>query len=211
MSPPNKPKIVPADDDVKAALAEIATHPEITLSRREILRFILVEPTKRSEEIQAILKLEEIGQVRGALNTAQNKLQQALRVTTAQVESDRNALQRHLQIATLRSADVLEAANTRRQVLGLPALAGLTPDSKLDAGLAETVKAPEFNKESALRDLKALSDMANDFPELAKTEAAAIVANLAMLEADPRLLDVMSSVDRHDCIPLGPAARNIQV
>ena len=54
----------PADDDVKAALAEIADHPEITLSRREILRFILVEPTKRSEEIQTILKLDEIGQTR---------------------------------------------------------------------------------------------------------------------------------------------------
>src|SRR5450755_4435104 len=29
---PNKPKIEPADDDVKAALAEIADHPEIMLS-----------------------------------------------------------------------------------------------------------------------------------------------------------------------------------
>ena len=72
---PKKPKIEPADDDVKAALAEIADHPEITLSRRDILRFILVEPTKRSEEIQTILKLDEIGQNRSALNTAQNKLQ----------------------------------------------------------------------------------------------------------------------------------------
>ena len=62
VSSPKKPKIVPADPDVKAALEEIADHPEITLSRREILRFILVEPTKRSEEIQTILKLEEIGQ-----------------------------------------------------------------------------------------------------------------------------------------------------
>jgi DNA repair exonuclease SbcCD ATPase subunit len=74
---PNKPKIEPADEDVKAVLAEIADHPEITLSRREILRFILVEPTKRSEEIQTILKLDEIGETRSALNAAQNKLQAA--------------------------------------------------------------------------------------------------------------------------------------
>ena len=32
--------------------------------------FILVEPTKRSEEIQTILKLDELGQTRSALNTA---------------------------------------------------------------------------------------------------------------------------------------------
>jgi hypothetical protein len=63
VSSPKKPQIVPDEDDVKAALAEIADHPEITLSRREILRFILVEPTKRSEEIQTILKLDEIGDV----------------------------------------------------------------------------------------------------------------------------------------------------
>jgi DNA repair exonuclease SbcCD ATPase subunit len=68
VSYPKKPKIEPADGDVIAALAEVADHPEIMLSRREILRFILVEPTKRSEEIQTILKLDEIGQTRSALN-----------------------------------------------------------------------------------------------------------------------------------------------
>lgn len=70
VSAPKKPKIEPSDPDVLAALAEIAEHPEITLSRREILRFILIEPTKRSEEIQTILKLEEVGNTRSALNPA---------------------------------------------------------------------------------------------------------------------------------------------
>ncbi|ULA63172.1 MAG: Exonuclease SbcC [Nitrospira sp.] len=34
ISTPKNPKIFPADDDVKAALAEVADHPEIALSRR---------------------------------------------------------------------------------------------------------------------------------------------------------------------------------
>src|SRR2546421_873521 len=38
---PSKPVIEPATEEVKRILAEIADHPEITLSRREILRFIL--------------------------------------------------------------------------------------------------------------------------------------------------------------------------
>src|SRR5260221_5515602 len=84
VSSPKKPKIDPADPDVKAAFEEIAEHPEITLSRREILRFILVEPTKRSEEIQTILKLDEIGQTRSALNSAQNKLQGMHKTASAQ-------------------------------------------------------------------------------------------------------------------------------
>jgi len=188
VSSPKKPKIEPDDAGVKAAFAEIAEHPEITLSRREILRFILVEPTKRSEEIQTILKLDEIGQTRSALNTAQNKLQGMHRAATAQVQTDRNALQLHLQIATLRAEDLLAAVNKRREVLGLAAITELTADTKLDAGLANNVKQSEFNKESALRDLKVLTEAADGFPDLAKKEAAEIVTDLEKLEADPALV-----------------------
>jgi hypothetical protein len=184
---PKKPKIVPDDADVKAALAEIADHPEITLSRREILRFILVEPTKRSEEIQTILKLDEIGQTCGALNTAHNKLQAAQRTADAQVQSSRDALQLHLQIPTLRAEDLLDAVNKRRKLLGLLEIGELTADTKLDAGLSSAGDIPHFNKQSALRDLNAVSDAAKGFPHLAKAEIAAIIADLAKLEADPAL------------------------
>jgi DNA repair exonuclease SbcCD ATPase subunit len=191
VSSPKKPKIVPADPDVRAALNEIADHPEITLSRREILRFILVEPTKRSEEIQTILKLEEIGQTRGALNSAQNKLQAAQRTAAAQVQSSRGILQRHLQIATFQSGDLLAAVNTRRAALGLAQIEKLTADTKLDAGLSDTGKAPEFNKQSALRDLNALSDAGKTFADLGKAQAAAILSGIARLEADPALLGAL--------------------
>jgi ABC-type branched-subunit amino acid transport system ATPase component len=197
---PNKPKIEPADDDVTAAFAEIAGHPEITLSRREILRFILVEPTKRSEEIQTILKLDEIGQTRSVVNTAQNKLQSAHKTATAQVQSALNALQLHLQIATLKSEDLLEAVNKRRKVLGLPVIAALMADTKLDAGLSNTAKPSEVNKKAALRDLNAFAGAAKEFPDLAKTEAAAIITDLAKLEANPALL---AALQRHSFIEKG--------
>ena len=191
VSSPKKSKIVPADADVKAVLEEIADHPEIALSRREILRFILVEPTKRSEEIQTILKLEEIGQTRGALNTAQNALQRAQRTASAEVQSKREALQRHLQIPTFQAAELLAAVNIRRETLALPKIEKLTADTKLDADLSDTGKVPEFNKQSALRDLKALSDAANTIPELGEAEVTAILARLARLEADPALLEAL--------------------
>src|ERR1035441_3459411 len=183
-----KPKIDPPDDDVKAVFAQIADHPEITLSRREILRFILVEPTTRSDEIQTLLKLDEIGQTRSALSTAQNKLQTAQRTAGSQVQATQTALQRHLQIATLRAPDVLEAVNQRRKVLGLPEMAEMTADTKLDAGWVETVEPPDFNIVSALRDLRAISEAAKGFPDLAKAEAGAIVADLEKLNAEPALI-----------------------
>src|SRR2546422_7245504 len=148
VSDPKKPKIVPADPDVQAALAEIADHPEITLSRREILRFILIEPTKRSEEIQTILKLEDIGQTRAALNTAQNRLLTAQKAATAQVQASRDFLLRHLQIATMRAEDLLAAVNLRRKLLGLPEIAELTADTKVDVGLSGAASGPDFNKQS---------------------------------------------------------------
>lgn len=188
VSDPKKPRIVPADADVQAALAEIADHPEITLSRREILRFILIEPTKRSEEIQTILKLDEIGQTRAALNTAQNKLQTAQRTAATLVQTNRDSLLRHLQISTLKAEDLLESVNNRRKLLGLPEIAELTADTKLDVGLAAAATGPDFNKQSALRDLNALSEAAKGFPDLAKADAAAIIADLAKLEEDPALL-----------------------
>ena len=188
---PKKPKIVPDDDDVKAALAEVADHPEITLSRREILRFILVEPTKRSEEIQTILKLDEIGQTRSALNAAQNKLQASQKTAAAQVQSSRDAIQLHLQIPTLRAEDLLGAVNKRRKLLVLPEIAELTADTKLDAGLSSAGNITDFNKQSALRDLNALSDAAKGFPDLAKVEVAAITADLTKLETDPTLFDAL--------------------
>jgi hypothetical protein len=165
--------------------------PRCTGFPSEILRFILVEPTKRSEEIQTILKLEEIGQTRAALNTAQNSLQRAQRTASADVLSKREALQRHLQISTFQAAEVVTAVNLRREALALPKIEKLTADTKLDAGLSDTSKIPECNKQSALRDLKALSDAADTFPQLRKAEATAIVAGLARLEADPALLEAL--------------------
>jgi recombinational DNA repair ATPase RecF len=188
VSAPKKPTIEPDEQAVRSVLAEIAEHPEITLSRREILRFILVEPTKRSDEIQALLKLDEIGLARNVLNTTLNKLNTAQTAAATQVQTKRNTLQLHLQIPGIKPDAILEAANKRRIVLNLPPILVLTKDTKLDEGLVTGAGAPDFNKESALRDVAALSDAAGKSSDLGKTEAAAIIADLAALESDPTLL-----------------------
>jgi hypothetical protein len=79
-------------------------------------------------------------------------------------------------------------------------LKNLTADTKLDAGLSSTAKTPDFNKQSALRDLKALSEAAKGFQYLARIEAAAIVADLAKLEVDPALF---AALQRHSFIEKG--------
>jgi len=188
ISSPSKPQISPSDPDIKVALGEIAEHPEIALSRREILRFILVEPSKRSEEIQSLLKLEDVGQTRNALNTANNRLQAALTTTKTQLDSLRASLQRHLQTGSLRAEDILVAVNKRREVLNLAPIVALTRETDVNEGLSATARAAEFNKESALRDLKAFADAYSQLDVLAQAERKRIGQNLAAFDTDPSLM-----------------------
>ena len=67
------PQITPNEDAVKAVLPSCQT-PEITLSRREIIKFILTEATQRSRDVQTLLKLDDIDQTRATLKTTENKL-----------------------------------------------------------------------------------------------------------------------------------------
>ena len=107
---------------------------------------------------------------------------------SAQVKAASDALCLHLQIPMLASDQLLVAVNQRRKLLDLLAIADLTADTTLDAGLSDTAKASDFNKESALRDLKALTNAVGGFASLCANEAGRITAGLAMLEADPALL-----------------------
>ncbi len=88
----------------------------------------------------------------------------------------------------MRAEDLLAAVNLRRKLLGLPEIAELTADTKVDVGLSGAASGPDFNKQSALRDLTSLSEAAKGFPELAKADAGGIVADLTTLEKDPGLL-----------------------
>jgi len=185
---PKTPLIEPADADVKAILDDVAGHPEITLSRRDIIRFILVEPSKRSDEIQTLLKLDKIGETRSAFNTAHNRMQAAARTAASQVKAGSIALCLHLQIESPAREAVLAVVNKHRRLLSLAEIAELTPKTSLDEGLSGMGKASDFNKESALRDLIAMSEAAKAFSGLRATEAAQITTVLAKLDEDPALL-----------------------
>ena len=96
---PKRPSITPDDDDVKAVFVELAEHSEIILSRREIIKFILTEATQRSQDVQTLLKLDDIDQTRATLKTTENKLDAALSTARTQVGIAKESLRRHLDIA----------------------------------------------------------------------------------------------------------------
>ena len=77
----------------------------------------------------------------------------------------------------------------------LPEIHALAADTKVDDGLAAGAARPEINKQSALKDLKALADASEGFSQLALAESQSIIAALENLEADPALLCAPYSVE----------------
>ena len=188
---PKNPEVTPDEPEVREILDAIADHPEITLSRRDIIRFILVEPSRRSQEIQALLKLDQLGEMRAALKTASNRLQR----TSAQADTNaidaRNALTRHLQIEQLSSELVLQTINEKRTVLGLDPITELTADTKLDTGLDAGGSTSRFNKSTALADLGAFGEFTEGLPELGQEEVKSLLEGIKKVEDDPALFAII--------------------
>ena len=149
----------PDDDAARGVLAEVAAHPEITLTRRQIIKFILTEAGNRSKDIQALLRLESIDGIRANLKTAANRTKSAHTAAVAARESAADALRRHLDLPKLESEQVLVVINSHRRTLGLEELAELTATTSFSEGVVEDEEGrPKLEKETALRDLDGLFD-----------------------------------------------------
>jgi len=184
--------LTPDTPKLRAALEEISLHPELTLSRREIIKYILVEAGERSKEIQALLKLDDVGQTRAILQTAKNKLSTTQSSAQRELSNAADALRRHLDVKKLSKEDILAVVNPSRKALGLATIEDLTSDTLLNAGVLESGAQPVFNKQSALRDLNALSELLPDSAELGRSQTFALQKDIAALESDPALLQVVT-------------------
>ena len=184
-------RLDPDEPKIRAVVDEIGGHAELTLSRREIIKYIIVEAGERSKEIQALLKLEEIGETRGVLKTMGNKLSITLRNAEALVATADDALRRHLDIKTLRSEDILTSVNPHRRTLGLALVSELTAQTDLSAGAAASAASVTFPRDSLIRDVKALDAVQTQLENLAEQEATSLVSDLDALENDPELLDAL--------------------
>jgi recombinational DNA repair ATPase RecF len=185
-------RLEPNDAEIRAVIEEVASHPELSLSRREIIKFIIVEAGERSKEIQALLKLDEIGQTRGVLKTASNKLAAAARQAKSAAENAEDALRRHLDIKSLEKEEILAAVNPHRRTLALTEISELKPATDLSAGVLEGGTHTAFNKETALRDVEALEQAGRELATLANEEAARVLADLTTLDGDPALREAIT-------------------
>ena len=191
MKTPKVLKIVPDEPDIRAAIEEATSHPEVVLSRREIIKYVLAEAGTRSKEVQALLRLDRISQVRSALGTARNRAKTAVDRATQDTTNARDALKRHLEVEAASPENVLSSVNERRLVLNVPILEALTEHAQLDDGVTNAANASSFNKVSALRDIDAVKDWLRDEGTGERIEVLRLQEDIQAIEDDPGLLQLV--------------------
>jgi hypothetical protein len=198
ISKPRQFQVVPDTPDVRAVFAELETHPEITLARRDIIKLILIGGTERSRSVQALLHQDEIERARKALRTTETKVEKSQAEARRRTGQKNDALQRHLGVQSIAAEPVLAAVNARRRILGLQALTSWNKDTVFSAGVeqASAAETSAQGKASALADIQALIDAASQRARDASAAAMLELASIAgSFRADPRLLVLLQEAD----------------
>lgn len=175
--------LAPDTPQLRAALDNALQHPEFTLSRRELIKFILAESGRRSEEVQALLQLKKLDDNRKMLRSALTKMQSDKKAAEATVMAARSSVELHLGIIELTPDKVKTAINPNRKTLGLAELMEVKLDTNLKDGLEEKDDEKPFDKQSALRDIQAYLD------EVDKDPTEMTTANGKLIDALGKLVD----------------------
>lgn len=189
---PRAATIEPADPKIQTIIEELQSHPEFALSRREIAKYIVTPPAQRSTDVQTLLRLDHIGELRKALKSYANKCKSEADEAHRGESRAENELKTALDVPTLDRMKILEKANAQRSVLGLPALTELTPQTSFKEGATEEgkdAKKPSVAKDIALADLMVLSaTFHSGEPDDLKEHRESALAALKKLKEDEKAL-----------------------
>lgn len=186
----NKFTLDPDVPQIRAAAEWAQQHPELTLSRREIIKYIVTEAGKRAQEVQALLKLNRLDEIRRLLKTAQTKTSTEAARANSEVGAAEEGLRRHLDLTSLLTTEIVSQINMRRVMLGLDPFETITTDTDLRVGVEGNTAQATFDKRSALSDIRALVDWLADTATLA-TAVGQLNEALEELADDPNILALM--------------------
>ena len=206
---PSLVQVTPSDPDVQAVLNRLQTHPEFALSRREIVKYIITPPGQRSTDVQTLLRLDHVENLRRSLTTFRNKaMANASQKETARRTAATN-FNRALGLELFQPKLVLEKINESRRLLGLDDLTRLNKDTSLTEGLdvLDKESKPPGNaqsplaKKTALLDLSQLrKEVASDVPDELRIHTEAMQEALEKLHDDTTALIL---AHRHGFISTG--------
>ncbi|MDE2021915.1 MAG: AAA family ATPase, partial [Patescibacteria group bacterium] len=189
------PTITSDTPDVHAALEQVAQHPEFVLSRRELIRYVISAPGDRAKEVQALLRLDAVEDMRATLFKISNAKQKEIAPLLRERNNARDQLLTALQITEFSKEKVLQAVNTRRAVLSLSALSDLTATTSVRDGLAATpaTQATKVPKTQTIADLKKLRESIELTTGTGTAAtASALITELEALNSNPEMLNSVS-------------------
>lgn len=152
---PKAPKITPDEPAIRAVFEHVQRHPEFSLSRREIIKYVLAEPGVRAEEVQALLQLDKLDTTRKLLLKISNATTRDLKALEGERDRAATHLMSALGIAELKGSTLLAAVNVKRAALDLPALSKIEATTSIRDGLETQggVPAPKVPKVQAKTDI----------------------------------------------------------
>ncbi len=182
--------LTPDTPEMRAALTEAMEHPELSLSRRELIKYIVAKPGERAAEVQALLKLEQIDSIRKSLKSASSKATTEERTASSEQGLAEQSFQQHLALPSLLSSEVLREINARRTTLQLSALEELTVDTDILAGSADARKTSTIDLATSRAETAALqSIVADDLP--IREAYAALSVNVEGFRENPAMMDAI--------------------
>jgi recombinational DNA repair ATPase RecF len=188
---PGSVQITPYDVSVAAILKQVETHPEIMLSRRQLIRYVLATPGKRAEEVRALLHLDDVEKVRANLQKIANSCKKQIVPLVSNAKESSAHFLRALGIPELSKDKVLTAVNIQRGLISLPALTELTKTTSLKDGMAtpSPVSAQRIPKVQAIADIKVARETLVELTSSVTVACIAeVTAELKALNDDPVIL-----------------------
>jgi len=121
----------PDNAETRQLLSEAQGHPELTLSRRELLKYVVATPGDRAAQMRALLRLGRIEAVRQTLYKAITAAKNAESNACSDMSAGERSFAEHLGLETSTQQEVLHEINKRRKTLGLTVLLELSVDTDL--------------------------------------------------------------------------------
>jgi len=116
-----EPNILVCDESVLPSLEpilDLAKRGQHVLTRREILRYITSDGSTRAQDIQDLLSITEIENIRKNLVKVQNDFKKDLQIAQRNLESARGAVNATVGQMSFQPETVLNAINQNRAILG---------------------------------------------------------------------------------------------
>ena len=175
------PVIKPSTPEILQALQQVASHPEFTLSRRELIKYVISPPNERAKQIQALLRLEQIEMLRAALQKIANADKREISPLTNVKDTAKKTLLDALGITEPKVDEILKSVNLRRSELGLATLTEFVETTSFSEGLAErsAEKPVNISKQGALTEIGSLKEILKSYTSLAGSEELKAIINKA--------------------------------